>query len=86
MPLRGPTKRAAVIAAKNRPSRLPFSTSTSVSGSRARGRLKRVPIHARGGAAEWLDALGDRIAAEIGDVFGEDRPDEIRHRVLRFAQ
>ena len=37
-----------------------------------------------GGAPEWFDALGKGIAAEISDVFRQYRPDEVRHRVLRF--
>ena len=40
----------------------------------------------RGRPAERLDALGDGIAAEIGDVFGQYRADKGGHRVLRLAQ
>jgi hypothetical protein len=35
---------------------------------------------------ERLDALGKGIAAEIANVFRQDRPDKIRHRVLRLAE
>ena len=44
----------------------------------------REPV--RGRAAERLDALGERIAPEIGDVLCQYRADKVRHRVLRFAQ
>ena len=40
----------------------------------------------RGGAPERLDAFGNRIAAEIGDMLGQYRSDESRHGVLRLAQ
>ncbi len=39
----------------------------------------------RDGAAKRLDALGHRVAAELGGVFRQHRPDEVRHRVLRLA-
>ncbi len=37
------------------------------------------------GTPEGLDALGDRVAAEVGNVFGQHRADERRHGVLRLA-
>ena len=40
----------------------------------------------RGRAPERLDALGEGIATEIGDVFCQHRPDKVRDRVLRLAQ
>ena len=47
------------------------------------GKPARQPV--RGRVAERLNALGQRIAAEIGDVLCQHRADEIGHRVLRFA-
>jgi hypothetical protein len=44
----------------------------------------RKPV--RGRAAERFDSLRNGIAAEIGDVVGQNRADKVRHRVLRFAQ
>jgi hypothetical protein len=44
----------------------------------------RQPV--RGRPPERLDALGEGIAPEIGDVFCKDGPDKVRDRVLRFAQ
>jgi hypothetical protein len=38
-----------------------------------------------GGAPEGLDALGDRIAAKIGNVLGENRAHEFGHGVLGLA-
>ena len=38
-----------------------------------------------GGPAERLDALGDGITAEIGDVLCQHRTDKGRHRMLRLA-
>src|SRR5450631_912880 len=41
------------------------------------------PVRSR--PPERLDALGDGIAAEIADVFGQNRADKGRYRVLRLA-
>ena len=35
---------------------------------------------------ERLDALGDGIAAEIGDMFGQHRADKVWNGMLRLAQ
>ena len=40
---------------------------------------------ARGCPPERFDALGDGIAAEVGDVLGQHRADKGRNRVLRLA-
>ena len=52
-------------APRNRPSRVPFSTMTSVSGSIGRGERVAPAEPGGGGLAEALGALVGRIAAEI---------------------
>jgi hypothetical protein len=38
------------------------------------------------GLAEWLDPLGDRIAAELGGMFCQHRTHEVGNGMLWFAQ
>ena len=79
------TQRAAAMAARNRPSRVPLRTRTSVAGSSG-ARQPVAPAEPVGdGAAEALGALVGRIAAEIVEMRGEHRPDEGRDRMLRLA-
>ena len=75
----------AAMAPRNRPSRVPLSTMTSVSGSI--GRLQAVaPVEPGGGGlAEAFGALVGRIAAEIVEMGLQHRADERRDRVLRLA-
>ena len=79
------TQRAAAIAARNRPSREPLSTSISVAGSSGRGRAKRRAEPVGGRAAERVGALVHRIAAEIADIRSQHRADKGGHRMLRLA-
>ena len=81
----GPTQRFAASAARNRPSRVPLSTSTSRGGiDGARERVAAVePL--RDGFAESIEPLVHRIAAELIDMGGDHRPDERRNRMLRLA-
>ena len=75
----------AASAARNRPSRVPLSTSTSVAGiERARERIAPVePVRDRFG--ECVEPLVHRIAAELVEMRGDHRADEGGHRVLRLA-
>ena len=72
-------------AARNRPSREPLSTSTSVAGSIGRGSAKRRPSQAAAASQNASRPLFTGIAAELVDMGGQHRADERRHAVLRLA-
>ena len=65
LPARGLTQRVAAMAARNRPSRVPLSTSTSLSGSTGARQLVAAAEPCGDGVAERFDALVGRVAAEV---------------------
>ena len=85
LPARRDTQRLAAIAARNKPSRVPLSTSTSLSGSTGAREFVAAVEPGRDRVAERLDAFVGRIAAEVGEMRGQHRADEGRHRMLRLA-
>ena len=78
LPARRVTQRFAAIAARNRPSRVPLSTSTSFSGSTDACELVAAAEPVGDRAAKRFDAFVGGIATEVGEMRIERRADEVR--------